>query len=546
MKFKSLICIFFLLFIGSSVKAQLFNIGTIEKRCDTTPLSGELIFNEDGTSFGTFYTKPPNSPYYDAAIRKFDKDFNIIWQKSYGGSGLDGFSTIHRLSADRLLILGGTSSSDGDVPYGYPSPFPQYGSDSWLLIIDTLGNVLHGITYGTGCGISISGLSLTSDGKIFIAGSGCSQSEDFIANTQPMHYMGYVALLDSHLNKKWFLPMNSPYDVRSQKFQMIYNDTFVMAYYVQKDDTALFKPINPLGNDFLVTHFFHIDTNMNITQHYNRGCSSMELFYTTVNHEDKTYTSIYQSKNDGDYSPPNLPFNVYKHCILAEISKDGKAVWKEGIHLSDVNGTNLNQGIDMNNIAITDSFIYAIGYVQGDDDSIFGPSFGKGNDYDMIVCCFNKSSGKLIGRTRIGDSTGDDQGWIKVAPNGKVYVYYVSQPVQNVKSRRYNCSNWQTKAPIFYLLELYNWPLSAAEPVISKAALRIFPNPADKKVTIGFENDDGILFGFKIFSLEGKEIYGRNDIYKQIEVDVSNFVKGTYLVEVNRNGKRYDQKIVVQ
>ena len=65
---------------------------------------------------------------HDSWIFKSDFNGNILWQKTIGGSGSDGFSTMEPTADGGYILIGQTDSNDGDVT------IQNYGSaDFWVL-----------------------------------------------------------------------------------------------------------------------------------------------------------------------------------------------------------------------------------------------------------------------------------------------------------------------------------------------------------------------------------------------------------------------------
>jgi len=89
---------------------------------------------------------------YDAWLLKIDANGNMLWNKTYGGTGDDsGYIAIQ--TADGGYILCAMTNSFGAGNY-----------DNWLIKTDSFGNMLWNKTYG-GTGIDIpGGLILTADG----------------------------------------------------------------------------------------------------------------------------------------------------------------------------------------------------------------------------------------------------------------------------------------------------------------------------------------------------------------------------------------------
>ena len=79
----------------------------------------------------------------DVWIIKLDNNGNMIWQKTYGGSLGDGASSVTQVG-NEFILCAESSSLDGDLSM----LTNHGGSDSWVFRIDLSGNLLWGKTYG--------------------------------------------------------------------------------------------------------------------------------------------------------------------------------------------------------------------------------------------------------------------------------------------------------------------------------------------------------------------------------------------------------------
>lgn len=83
--------------------------------------------------------------YFDLWLVKLDQNFNIIWDKSYGGTSEESGSTISSLTSGEIVLM----SNSNSLPGTGNKTAPKYGNyDSWLLIVDTNGSILTQETYG--------------------------------------------------------------------------------------------------------------------------------------------------------------------------------------------------------------------------------------------------------------------------------------------------------------------------------------------------------------------------------------------------------------
>jgi hypothetical protein len=108
----------------------------------------------------------------DAWIVKLDKDGNIQWQKTLGGSDADNAYSIAITSEGDYVLTGSTSSNDGDISGNHGQ------QDAWVVKLDQQGNTLWQKTIGgtndyrafhittTLNGYIIAGYSKSNDGDI--------------------------------------------------------------------------------------------------------------------------------------------------------------------------------------------------------------------------------------------------------------------------------------------------------------------------------------------------------------------------------------------
>ncbi|PGZ89007.1 InlB B-repeat-containing protein [Bacillus sp. AFS029533] len=78
----------------------------------------------------------------DALIIKYDVNGNVVWKKTFGGSGSDGFNAVTPTS-DGFLAAGGAFSNDGDLDH-----LNTDGEDALLVQYDRDGNVVWKKTIG--------------------------------------------------------------------------------------------------------------------------------------------------------------------------------------------------------------------------------------------------------------------------------------------------------------------------------------------------------------------------------------------------------------
>jgi hypothetical protein len=133
----------------------------------------------------------------DIWIFKIDSIGNIVWERCFGGSRYDGSTMISMLSDSNIIVTSLTYSWDGDLPihYGY--------SDTWIFKLSTNGEILESKVFGNSQDHNQTfNLIETRDGGFFTVSTGV-EGEMVSA---PGHHGGFdvwALKLDKHLNIEW-------------------------------------------------------------------------------------------------------------------------------------------------------------------------------------------------------------------------------------------------------------------------------------------------------------------------------------------------------
>ncbi|MBL7735439.1 MAG: hypothetical protein JNL51_08270, partial [Chitinophagaceae bacterium] len=141
-----------------------------------TPDGGYLVLGETNSSDGGVIQGYANTR--DIWLLKLDAQGNLVWQKRYGGAGLDIGNRIIALDDGNYLIAGSTSSQDGDIQNNHGSG--GY-TDGLLLRINPQGNVLWSRCYGGSKNEELFDLQVINN-RIYAAGYANSTDGDIPAN----------------------------------------------------------------------------------------------------------------------------------------------------------------------------------------------------------------------------------------------------------------------------------------------------------------------------------------------------------------------------
>ncbi|RNC92205.1 MAG: hypothetical protein ED555_03630 [Allomuricauda sp.] len=113
---------------------------------------------------------------YDFWVVKVNKNGDMEWERSFGGSGIDQAQDIIRTKDGAYVIVGNTFSADTQVSKNNGE------SDVWLIKIDDNGNLLWQQSFGGSNFEAAHGVYLASDGGLLIAGNSKSNNGDASEN----------------------------------------------------------------------------------------------------------------------------------------------------------------------------------------------------------------------------------------------------------------------------------------------------------------------------------------------------------------------------
>lgn len=129
-----------------------------------------------GYSESSDFDVTDNHGSYDYWVIKLNASGDLVWKKSYGGTGLDQAYGIAKSINNTYLIAGTSNSTDGDVSSSKGS------NDVWVISIDDNGNKLWDKSFG-GTGFDFANsLNSMSNGNFIISGHTRSVNLDINEN----------------------------------------------------------------------------------------------------------------------------------------------------------------------------------------------------------------------------------------------------------------------------------------------------------------------------------------------------------------------------
>lgn len=262
-----------------------------------------------------------NQGFYDAWIVKIDSDGILQWQRSYGGSHDDRFSSILQMADGGYMVSGSAGSADGNVSMSFGGP------DYWLLRLNDDGKILWQKSYG-GSGIDVgSAVIAAGNGRFYIFGQTFSEDGQVTGN----HGLSDLWLIqtDSLGELQWEKSYGGS-DADYPGGSLLDNGTLVLSGGASSNDGNLAQ--NTGGFSFWI---FGVDNQGNIQWQNTYGGSEAEVcFGLSATQEGGFFISGYTWSNDGDVSGQHGAYDDYWVIKLAQKSSATEAPQFEGLQIS--------------------------------------------------------------------------------------------------------------------------------------------------------------------------------------------------------------------
>lgn len=141
----------------------------------------------------------PNREYWDLWVLKLDRCGVIQWEESFGGSNYESARDIVQTADGSYIVAGETNSTDGGVVAGYGAT-----KDIWILKLSSTGSLLWQKRYGgNGLDIA-NHIHLMSDGSFYLTASSSSNDGNITGNHGTAGYTdGVIMKFDANGNLQW-------------------------------------------------------------------------------------------------------------------------------------------------------------------------------------------------------------------------------------------------------------------------------------------------------------------------------------------------------
>lgn len=169
-------------FWGTKIDAQgniqwrRFFGGTNNDRAHAVVQSSDGGFVMAGFSESDDFDISDTKGSYDFWVVKMASSGDLVWERSFGGSGIEISYDIAKTTDNGYVVVGNTFSNDTDVSKNNGE------SDVWLIKLDDNGNLLWEKTFGGTRFDAAQGVYTSSDGGFLMAGNSKSSDLDAVSN----------------------------------------------------------------------------------------------------------------------------------------------------------------------------------------------------------------------------------------------------------------------------------------------------------------------------------------------------------------------------
>ncbi len=158
---------------------------------------------------------------YDAWIVKLDSNGVIQWQKSLGGTSMDGAGSIKQTAEGGYIIAGGSKSNNGDVSGNHG------GDDGWIVKLDINGTIQWQKSLGGSGDEGLSSIQQTIDGGYIAVGTSDSNDGDVSGNHG--YYDSWLVKLDLNGNLLWQKSIGGSWEEWAHTIHQTLDGGFIIA-----------------------------------------------------------------------------------------------------------------------------------------------------------------------------------------------------------------------------------------------------------------------------------------------------------------------------
>ena len=346
-----------------------------DKTQDDGYIMAGFTFSNDGDISG-------NHGLTDAWVIKLDGNGNKVWQKVLGGTGSDQATSIKTTSDGGYIMVGTTTSNDGDVSYHAINSY----NDVWVVKLDGNGNIVWQKILGGVNEDFANSIGVTPDGSYILAGSTSSTDGDVKGN----HGSGdaWVVKLDAGGNILWQKALGGTHYDQANSITSTPDGGYIMGGWTTSNDGDI-SGYHGGSNDAWVVK---LDGSGNLVWQKTLGGTDYDYAASITPTSDGGYIMTGSTmSNDGDVSGNHGNYDAW----IVKLDGYGNKIWQKALGGSDRDLTS--------SMTITSDGGYLIAGSTGSND---GDVNGNHGDYDAWIFKLD-ASGNLLWQKTFGGTVAE-------------------------------------------------------------------------------------------------------------------------------------------
>lgn len=279
----------------------------------------------------------------DAIIVKYDNSGNIVWKKSFGGYNSDVYYSVIEDTDGGYIAVGESSSSSLDMDGLYKG-----GNDAIYVKYDKNGNIVWKKTFGGSSDDKFYSAIKSSDGGFIAVGIIYSNDGDLQGLKNTWYYDLVIVKFNGNGDVVWTKTIGDD----------SYNGKYL--YSVIKTSDNNFVAAGYMSGNAVILKF---DNEGNVIWQQSFGDSNTDAFNSVIETPNGDYIAVgYSDSKDGDMS--DVFFGQYSSdAIVVKYNKDGEKIYQFAIGGSEYE--------TINSIALTNENDYLVAGVSHSNDYDF-------------------------------------------------------------------------------------------------------------------------------------------------------------------------------
>lgn len=250
---------------------------------------------------------------FDYWIVKLNKWGTIVWQKSFGGSGVDEAFSLKQTTDGGYIVAGTTNSTDGNITQSHG----QF--DMWVIKLTSSGTLAWQRTYGGSMSDEALSIAQTVDGGYILAGLSNSNDSEVTGNHGGYDY--WIVKIDDSGAMEWQKSLGGSGNEAAYSIKQTHDHGYIVAGKSSSADGDVTG--NHGADDFWIVK---LSSAGNIEWQKSLGGSYWDNAYDVAENVDGTFAVVgMSSSEDGNISGSHGGSDYW----VVELSATGGLLWEK-------------------------------------------------------------------------------------------------------------------------------------------------------------------------------------------------------------------------